>query len=123
MQHKNYNHIFYKFIRIYRVLEKVKIQRYCKVFTKSVSYCIFLGCNCYWCTICVFWATLSFLTICWSYTWKQLPFMLFFIQVKTLIGFIDICVVIIPNYFEPSVSSYFYECSTYIVNNNTCVSC
>ena len=39
---------------VYKMLEKVKIQRYCKPFAKILFDCIFFGCYCYCHSICLF---------------------------------------------------------------------
>ena len=41
LRYQRYNQIFLESVRIYRMLEKVKMQRYCKPFTKSYFDCIF----------------------------------------------------------------------------------
>ena len=94
------------------MLKTVKIQRYYKLFTKSLPDFIFLGYKRY-CHI-----------IRLLYTLKQLLFTLFLTQVQNLLSVIDIWAINHNNFLWSEHSHIFlHKCSTYVVNNTACFVC
>lgn len=109
------NQILFKSIRIYRMFEKVKIQRYCEPFIKSLFDCIFFGCDCYCCTICLFCSSPTLQTTCWLYNLKQLTFNCFHSS-KCHRYLID-CIIF---FCSKHKHLFFHLCSTHIVSNAMC---